>query len=263
MADQENQVRDIPKGHSYDKKALKPVTKALWAASVALGHALTAHRYLSRLKSTTVSPDGMLGGKGYTSSLKDLRQQLAAAIEALSAVSDTLYDEMTAPHWTAPLKQLSPSDQKEVTTYLSEAEEVMDDPESAGEEAVKKVASSLPVNTIPGGPRVEHIGPGGGNDPDGDYSLPEDCLGLWSETPGYTYETPWANITKRAESSLPGGQDDPRNTDAHDWGIGFGADGKGVTDIDQDAFASLPQDNLQPVSRRDEYRGLKDRTFRS
>src|SRR5271157_3585312 len=52
--------RQIPKDHEFDKKAVKPIVKTLWAMAVALGHALTAHREFSRLKSSSFSPDGML-----------------------------------------------------------------------------------------------------------------------------------------------------------------------------------------------------------
>src|ERR1700743_2705909 len=76
--------RNIPKDHPYDPKALKPMATALWAASVSLGHALTAYRHLSRLKSATISPDGMLGGRGYIMGVPDVRKKLYAACEALS-----------------------------------------------------------------------------------------------------------------------------------------------------------------------------------
>ena len=56
--------RQIPEDHEFDKKAVKPIVKTLWAMSVALGHALTAHRSFSRLKSSSFSPDGLLGGHG-------------------------------------------------------------------------------------------------------------------------------------------------------------------------------------------------------
>jgi len=90
--------RNIPTEHAYDPKALKPMSKALYAASVALGHSLAAYREFSRVKSATVSPDGMLGGRGYVMGIRDMRQRMYDASEALSAVVDTLHDEINAPH---------------------------------------------------------------------------------------------------------------------------------------------------------------------
>ena len=86
--------RNIPANHQFDPKALKPMSKALWAASVFLGHALTAYRHFTRLKSTSVSPDGMLGGRGFVMNVRDVRAKLNEAVEALSAISDTLHDEI-------------------------------------------------------------------------------------------------------------------------------------------------------------------------
>ena len=102
--------RNIPKNHEFDPKALKPMSRMLWAMSVSLGHALTAYRQFTKLKSVTVSPDGMLGGQGYVMSVKDIRQKLYEACEDLSAISDTIHDEINGPHWLPKLSQLDDSD---------------------------------------------------------------------------------------------------------------------------------------------------------
>src|SRR5262245_35063881 len=81
--------RNIPKEHEFQARALKPLSKALWASTVALGHTLTAYRHLSRLKSATVSPGGLMGGRGYVMKLSEMRQKLYEASEALSSISDT------------------------------------------------------------------------------------------------------------------------------------------------------------------------------
>lgn len=132
-------ARSIPKDHEFDKKALKPLSKALWACSVAQGHALTAYRQMSRLKSTTVSPDGMLGGRGYTQALKEMRKNLHEAAETLSSICDTLYDEATAPHWQPKLAQLDEDDQGDVSRFISESQEMMEDPEGEAEEGMEEI----------------------------------------------------------------------------------------------------------------------------
>jgi len=131
--------RDIPKEHPFDPKALKPMSKALLASSTALGHALTAYRYLSRLKSTTVSPDGRIGGRGYVMEIQAARQKLYDASEALSAVSDTLYDEIQAPHWKPKLAMLDENDQEDVVRFVGEAQEVLENPEEEAEEQLDAI----------------------------------------------------------------------------------------------------------------------------
>lgn len=144
-------VRNIPKEHPFDKRALKPLSKALWASTVALGHALTAYRHLSRLKSTTVSPDGQLGGRGYVMPLGDMRKKLYEASEALSAISDTIYDEITAPHWQPKLAQLDENDREDVSRFVEEAQGVMENPEGDAEDRIEEIEgendgkSSLPT----------------------------------------------------------------------------------------------------------------------
>jgi hypothetical protein len=126
--------RQIPKDHEFDKKAVKPIVKTLWAMAVALGHALTAHREFSRLKSSSFSPDGMLGGRGYVMPIKQIRQQLFESCEALSCLVDTLHDEINAPHWKPKIADLEKGDMAEIERLLSDAEEWVDNPEDEAEE---------------------------------------------------------------------------------------------------------------------------------
>jgi hypothetical protein len=121
--------RQIPSDHKYDPKALKPLAKMLWAMSVSLGHALQAYRLFNRVKSSTVSPDGMVGGRGYIMKVTDLRQRLYDACEALSAVSDTIHDEVNAPHWKPKLGELTKEDFVSIERLIGESESILDNPE--------------------------------------------------------------------------------------------------------------------------------------
>ena len=134
-----NTRRQIPKDHEFDKKAVKPIVKTLWAMSVALGHALTAHRAFSRLKSSSFSPDGLLGGHGYVLSVKQIRQQLFESCEALSGLVDTLHDEINAPHWKPKIADLEKADMAEIERLLSDAEEWVDNPEEEVEDEQKSM----------------------------------------------------------------------------------------------------------------------------
>ena len=56
------------------------------------------------------------------------------AVEALSAITDTLYDEMRAPHWNPALEGTSGNrEREEVQSILTDAEEVKKDPEGWAE----------------------------------------------------------------------------------------------------------------------------------
>ena len=142
--------RNIPKEHEFQARALKPLSKALWASTVALGHSLTAYRHLSRLKSATVSPDGLMGGRGYVMKLSEMRQKLYEASEALSAISDTIFDEINAPHWKPKLAQLDSGDQEDVTRFIEEAQEVMENPEAEAEEEIEEIESGKNEDEEPG-----------------------------------------------------------------------------------------------------------------
>ena len=131
--------RDIPKDHKFDPKALKPMSRMLWAMAVSLGHALTAYRQFTRLKSVTVSPDGLVGGRGYVMSVKDVRAKLYEACEALSAISDTIHDEINAPHWKPKLGELEKQDLEEIDKFVGEAEGILEDPEADADEEEEEV----------------------------------------------------------------------------------------------------------------------------
>jgi len=134
-----DQKRNIPTDHSYDPKALKPLAESLWASTVSLGHALAAYRHFSRLKSTTISPDGKIGGRGYIMNITDVRQKLYNACEALSAVSDTIYDEISAPHWKPKLAMLDENDAEDVERFIEKSQQTLASPEDAAEKEIDNI----------------------------------------------------------------------------------------------------------------------------
>jgi hypothetical protein len=133
-AGQTNIKRAIPEDYKYDPSAIKPMAKMLWSMSVSLGHALSAHKAFVRLKSATISPDGLLGGQGYVMAVKDVRTMLHDACEALSALCDTIHDEINAPHWQPKLGQLEKADVDKIKDLLREAQGYIDDPEELEKE---------------------------------------------------------------------------------------------------------------------------------
>jgi hypothetical protein len=361
---EESGKRNIPKDHPFDPKALKPLARMLFSMSVSLGHALTAYKEFTKLKSVSISPDGMIGGRGYVMKVKDVRSNIQQACELISAVSDTIFDEINAPHWKPQLADLGENDAEDVTEFLEESKKILDDPEGYGEKEVEEIEekndgkdgkpatpndkpnkherfdkpegskvpgagdpdvqfrgdptgkengkrtkeasiedspahrlvlafklanSSLPVSTLPGGPRVEHLGPGEEVLPWGDGENVLDTR--------YSFEA-WG------ESAVPDANSEPTETDANDFGLGYGADGSGIKvprtwgpsaelpddpggsgsggteyveqthknvfasapwgdepALDAEGSSGLPNDGDEPVARSDYYPGDKGNQF--
>ena len=132
--DQPPQDRTIYPDYAFDPRKAKVLAKVLRATSASMGHAMSAYEAFSKLKSGDVSPDGNLGGKGYVQKIPDMRKAYMNVIEALSAMTDTLYDEVRAPHWTAISRQESPEDRAEVEQIVQDATQIKEDPEAWAEQ---------------------------------------------------------------------------------------------------------------------------------
>lgn len=138
--------RAISDNFIFNAKELKPLALTLRSALMALGHATSAHARFVKIKSRNVSPDGALGGQGYIQKVSDLRRQLMNCIEVLSAFTDTVYDEIKAPHWQPAEDKLTPRDRKEVKQIVEESTEIKDDPENwAEEEEAEEAAQKKPA----------------------------------------------------------------------------------------------------------------------
>ena len=138
--------RKIPPDYNYNPKKRKALAKVLRATSAALGHSLSAYSTFTKIKSADVSPDGCLGGKGYVFKINEMRKAYMNAVEALSALSDSLYDEVQAPHWSVISRQETPEDKDEVAQIVSEAEEIREDPQEWAEEQEEEI-SEKPMKT--------------------------------------------------------------------------------------------------------------------
>ena len=94
--------RDVRvEGFKWTPDSLRELAKILWASQRAQSYAMAAFRLFSKIPSSKVSPDGLLGGRGYIQNIKDMRTSLAQAAEVLAAFTDTVDDEINAPHWKA------------------------------------------------------------------------------------------------------------------------------------------------------------------
>jgi hypothetical protein len=126
--------RELSPEFTFKPANLKPLAKSLRASLAALGHAMSAYQTFSKIKSARVSPDGALGGKGYIAKIADMRRQYMNVVEALSAITDTIYDEVNAPHWNPAIEEQSPRERQEVQEIMDDAEEIREDPKDWAED---------------------------------------------------------------------------------------------------------------------------------
>jgi len=126
--------RELSAEFQFKGGQLKPVVQALRSTLMALGHAQSAYNQFTKLKSAQVSPDGRLGGRGYIQKITDMRRQYMNCSEALSSLSDTLYDEINAPHWNPAEEDLGSREREEVRNIVEDAEEIRSDPKMWAEE---------------------------------------------------------------------------------------------------------------------------------
>ena len=127
--------REIEEDFAFNARHLKPLAMTLRATLMSMGHAITAYNAFTRIKSADVSPDGNLGGKGYIQKIADMRRQYMNIVEAMSSLSDTLYDEINAPHWHPEAETGGPREREEVREIMDDAEEIRQDPEGWAEDA--------------------------------------------------------------------------------------------------------------------------------
>lgn len=125
--------RQIIPSFAFNPKNTKPLAKVLRSTNAALGHAMSANEVFVKLKSAEISPDGSLGGRGYIQKITEMRRAYMNVMEALSALSDTLYDEIRAPHWAAVSRQEDPEERAEVEKIVEDALEIKQDPEGWAE----------------------------------------------------------------------------------------------------------------------------------
>jgi hypothetical protein len=131
--------REIDKDFVFNPRELKPLAQSLRSALMSLGHLTSAYNTFVKIKSRNVSPDGSLGGKGYIQKVPDMRRQMMNAIEALSAFTDTVFDEMSAPHWDPAEDKLDPRDREQVVEIVEDIEEIKQDPEEWAEGEEKEM----------------------------------------------------------------------------------------------------------------------------
>ena len=130
--DDERQIDDVT-DFEYDTSQLKKLSKVLWSLSCSLGHLISAHSDFTKMKAVRISPDGKLGGQGYIKPISEMRSEMTDCIEMMSAIVDTIDDEVRAPHWKDD-GSLTDNEREEVEETIEDAEEIRESPEEFNEE---------------------------------------------------------------------------------------------------------------------------------
>ena len=134
-------VRNLD-GFEYDSKNAKVLKKSLHNINVSLGTLLAATKEIAMLKGSDVTPDGMLGGRGFIMSFKDIKTKIHEAINDLSDITDTLADELTNPKWglSKSERHKVKEEKKDIEEKTEEIEEVpvSESKVSPGEEKSEK-----------------------------------------------------------------------------------------------------------------------------
>lgn len=129
-------------GFDYDSSKAAILKKALHNINVSLGTMISAMKDLSILRGSEITPDGMLGGRGFIMPFRDIKLKLNTAITELSDVTDSIADELTNPKWG-----LSTSDRKKVKQEVQEIEEEV-------QEVEELVPGAVPTDTKTSDPVV-------------------------------------------------------------------------------------------------------------
>lgn len=227
-------VRDF----DWDADAHKDLAKILWAVQRSHSYAIAAYRILSKMSSAKFSPDGLLGGKGYIQNIKDMRSNLANASEFLSSFSDTLHDEISAPHW----KNAAAPESDEL---VQDSEEIKQNPEGFVEEQFDEEVQGVPEE-VPTEPEV-YVNP--------DASVMNPIV----ENPGDDDNDDDSNGFFQTSSKQAGGNSSlpvetlsgPRVTQV---GPGEGPGFEGSFNPPED----WPSDNMDPTSDISQYPGFGD-----
>ena len=99
-------VRQHVQGYDYDPPRARALLLTMKGVNSALRHSSAALALFSQMRSKDVSPDGKLGGTGYIQDIAEMRKELAGVVDVLSRFSDTLHDEVKAPHWKPAVEEV-------------------------------------------------------------------------------------------------------------------------------------------------------------
>ena len=119
------------KGDANQLTKLQGVVEGLRQAQLALANASSQ---FYGLRFSKLTPDGKLGGRGYTAEVSTIRDNMTEAQRMIMTCVQSLDDEFENPHWKAAIAELTKTQQQK---------SVEQPPEQKSEEMPRKAKFSL------------------------------------------------------------------------------------------------------------------------
>ena len=120
-------TREGLEGFKFKEKGIKSVATTYKNLAESFMLLSKANNAFISCKSSEISPDGSLGGRGYVLTIKDVRSLLSQTLNVLSELIDTFHDEVNSPYWKKTTVEDNPVVKEildQADTYLEQAEEV-------------------------------------------------------------------------------------------------------------------------------------------
>jgi hypothetical protein len=122
----DNPVREGLEGFAFKDKGIRSIAITYKQLAEAFMLLSKASNMFSSCKSSEISPDGKLGGKGYILSIKEIRLIMTNLLNSMSELIDTFHDEVNSPYW----KKTTVEDNPIVKELLNEADNYLEEAES-------------------------------------------------------------------------------------------------------------------------------------
>ncbi len=139
----EDLTREGLEGFKFKDQGIKSVANTYKHLAKAFMELAKASNTFSSCKSSQISPDGKLGGRGYVLSIKDIREAFGNIMNSMSELIDTFHDEVNSPYLKKTIIEENPI----IKSILSDAEEIIDKAEDIEEEGQKVSQSNPPTLT--------------------------------------------------------------------------------------------------------------------
>lgn len=120
-----NQIRDGLENYQFKDTGVRSIAKTYKYLADSFLNLTKSINTFSSCKSSEVSPDGKLGGKGYIQTIKNIRSSMAECLNIMSELIDTFHDEVNSPYW----KKTTVDDHPVVKEILQQADQLLDQAE--------------------------------------------------------------------------------------------------------------------------------------
>ncbi|MDB4330303.1 hypothetical protein N9948_01130 [bacterium] len=117
-----DQKREGLENYRFKDKGIRAIAKTYKNLADSFLNMTKAVNTFTSCKSSEISPDGKLGGKGYIQPIKGIRSAMADCQNLMSELLDTFHDEVNSPYW----KKTTVDDHPIVKEILEKADDLID-----------------------------------------------------------------------------------------------------------------------------------------